>query len=187
MKKKGKVWVLSSGGIDSTACIAFYLKQGFDVSSVFIEYGQISKTYERKASIAISEFYKINHKKITCSKFREKFAGEIRGRNAFLLLTALMELPEYTGILAMGIHAGTLYQDCTPIFIKKMQTIFDIYFKGTIQIGAPFIKWTKNEILAYCRNENIPTEITYSCELGKKQPCGQCLSCQDRELINAGT
>lgn len=35
-----RAWLLLSGGIDSAACLAFYLKQGFRVECFHINFGQ---------------------------------------------------------------------------------------------------------------------------------------------------
>lgn len=183
----GKVRVLLSGGIDSSACVAFYLEQGFSVNGIFVDYGQIAAPREIEAARAIARHYNIPFSRLTWSGLHKKKAGFIRGRNAFLLVAALMELPEDAGILALGIHLGTEYLDCTPPFVRNMQSIFDTYTGGMIQIGAPFLEWTKSDIWMYCKSQGVPLEITYSCERGTDQPCGICLSCRDLEVLRAGT
>ncbi len=84
--------VLLSGGIDSSACLVFYLAQGFSISALFVDYGQVSK-----------------------------------GRGE----------------------------------------------------SAPSAVWS------YCKRLGVPVELTYSCEMGKDQPCGKCLSCKDLEKLYA--
>ena len=182
-----KVRVLLSGGIDSSACVAFYLEQGFSVNSIFVDYGQIAAPREIEAARAIARHYNIPFSRLTWSGLHRKKAGFIRGRNAFLLVAALMELPEHAGILALGIHAGTHYQDCSLSFVRKMQSIFDTYTQGKIQIGAPFLNWEKSDIWVYSKSQGVPMELTYSCERGKDQPCGLCLSCRDLEILYASS
>ena len=183
----GKVRVLLSGGIDSSACVAFYLEQGFSVNGIFVDYGQIAAPREIEAARAIARHYNIPFSRLTWSGLHKKKAGFIRGRNAFLLIGALMELPEETGILALGIHAGTHYQDCSLPFVRKMQSIFDTYTQGKIQIGAPFLNWEKGDIWVYSKSQGVPMELTYSCERGQDQPCGLCLSCRDLEILYASS
>lgn len=177
--------VLLSGGIDSAACIVFYLENNFSVRCLFIDYGQASAELESKSSKAIANHYNVSYARYKWSGAQRKNPGMILGRNAFLLISALMELPDYTGILAVGVHSDTPYYDCTPKFLKKMQSIFNAYTQGIIQIDSPFLKWTKCEILKFCKSRNVPLELTYSCERGFEQPCGQCLSCLDLEKFNA--
>ena len=51
------VLVLLSGGIDSSACLVFYLTQGFSVSALFVDYGQVSKGREESAASAMCAHY----------------------------------------------------------------------------------------------------------------------------------
>lgn len=110
-------------------------------------------------------------------------SGEIRGRNAFLLHLALMESPFTTGTIAIGIHAGSDYCDCSSEFIALMQQSFDFHACGTISVCAPFITYNKVAIFALALDLELPIDRTYSCEAGT-MPCGACLSCLDRlELV----
>lgn len=185
MKEKSKVIVLFSGGVDSTAALFFYKNQNYNVTALYIDYGQVASNREYRAAKIISKKLKIKLKKIVCEGYSFKNNGEIKGRNAFLLLAGLMKFSNDANILALGVHSGTPYFDCSPAFIKKMQKIFDGYTSGAVQIGAPFLNWNKANIWSYCRQEKIPLSLTYSCELGRKQPCGRCLSCADLETIYA--
>ena len=138
-----------------------------------------------KAAKAVTKYYDIPLSKLTWSGIHKKNVGIIHGRNAFLLVASLMEFPEVSGIMALGIHSGTLYPDCSPSFVRKMQSIFDMYTQGNIRIGTPFIKWTKRDIWSFCVSRQVPLHLTYSCERGFNQPCGKCLSCRDLEVLNA--
>jgi len=175
--------VLTSGGIDSSACVDYYINGGFSVAGLFIDYGQISAPKEESAAMNISKYYNIPLQKIKLTGFRKWSDGYIPGRNAFLLHGALMAFKHDTGIISIGIHTGTNYNDCSESFIETMQSSFDLYTDGCIRIGVPFIKWNKRMIWDYCKTKKIPLEITYSCELGQDQPCGQCLSCKDLEAL----
>jgi 7-cyano-7-deazaguanine synthase len=66
-----------------------------------------------------------------------------------------------------------------------MQKTFDLYTDGMVNISTPFIDWKKNEIYNYTKKNKIPVHLTYSCELGEKQPCGKCKSCKDLEYLYA--
>ena len=97
---------------------------------------------------------------------------------------AIAEFPAALGMIAIGIHAGTDYSDCTADFIASMQRVADTYYDGRVQIVAPFLRWTKRDIWQYAQ-DRIPLSHTYSCERGLAQPCGGCLSCLDLESLNA--
>lgn len=184
--KRRSALVLLSGGIDSSACLRFYLNMGFDVRCLFVDYGQLSSDREWLASQKIASHYQIALNRFTCGDATRKSGGEIVGRNAFLLNVALLETGKGFDLIGIGIHAGTSYQDCAQPFIKGMQNIFDGYTGGQLRIGVPFLTWTKGDVWAYCKNEGVPVDLTYSCELGMDQPCGHCSSCADLETLYAG-
>lgn len=179
--------ILLSGGIDSTACVNFYKEIGVGLCGLFIDYGQPAAKFEAVAAKAVAEYYSIN---LLLSKWkgpRKKQSGFIQGRNGFLITAALMECPPNVSNIAIGIHKGTDYKDCSKEFVNKMQDIVNVYDLGNMVLSAPFIELTKGEILSYCLNQNVPIELTYSCEVGRKEPCGECLSCKDKEMLNACT
>jgi len=176
--------VLLSGGIDSAACLAFYVACEHDVTALFIDYMHKSRHKESAAASAIARAFRVPLTHIACDGLRRDIPGITRGRNLFLLSTGLSAFPDDSGILAIGIHKGTGYRDCSSEFINSMQSVFDVCSQGAIQIGAPFLEWTKADIWDYCRRSDVPVELTYSCELGLPQPCGDCLSCGDLELLN---
>lgn len=94
--------VLLSGGIDSAACVAFYSQLGYRVAGVFVDYGQPARQPEEKSAAAIAAHYKIPLTLIRCSGAQTNYAGEISGRNAFLVFTALLSRPIQAGIIALA-------------------------------------------------------------------------------------
>jgi len=181
--KQKSVIVLFSGGIDSTACLNYYLKEKFDVVAVFINYGQKAKKNELKSARKIAKFYKINLKEINLKSKKIFSAGEIIGRNAFFIMTTIMYNPKFKGIISLGIHSGTTYYDCSENFVKLINQLLQGYLNGNILLDAPFLKWNKFMIYNYCKDNNVPLNMTYSCENGTDPPCGLCLSCQDRKEL----
>ena len=109
------------------------------------------------------------------------------GRNCFLISAALMERPNSVSLIAIGVHGGTDYPDCSQPFLETMQAVLDVYENRSVQLTAPFSTWTKADIIAYCGIRNVPVHLTYSCERGTEPPCGSCLSCKDRRSVLAGT
>jgi 7-cyano-7-deazaguanine synthase len=180
------VLVLLSGGVDSTACVSFYLEQGYAVNAIFVDYGQIAVSQETIAASAIADHFSIPIQRIGLSNLQPKGGGVIRGRNTFLISLALLEMQPTSGLIALGIHAGTAYWDCSKDFVRIGQEMFDAYTGGQVQLAAPFLGWSKRELWEYCLRRNIPIHLTYSCELGLPQPCGQCQSCHDSEALHVG-
>ncbi len=185
MKKiNAEILILLSGGIDSTACIKFYKDIERPSCALHIDYGQPASKREAKSAIAIAKYYSIP---LFCTRWEgpiNKTSGFILGRNSFLLTAALLECPDSVSVIALGIHSGTFYMDCTKNFIEKMQSVFDIYENSRFKLSAPFIEFNKQELYNYCIKNKVPIELTYSCENGTFPPCGNCQSCKDRELLN---
>lgn len=179
-----EVLVLLSGGLDSAACLSFYISLGRPTCGLFIDYQQPAANREGSAAKAIADYYDIFLYTAKWSGQSKKRSGIITARNAFLLTAALMERPKQVTTIALGIHAGTQYADCSPEFVSRMQSTFDIYSGGVVHIATPFESWTKADIWAYALSENVPVDITYSCEAGP-HPCGKCLSCLDRIGLEA--
>ena len=180
-----RAWLLLSGGIDSTACLAFYLKEKFHVECFHISYSQPASRHERAAAERVARHFDVPLKILRWSGSAEFMPGEIVGRNAFLFLGALIEMEGNAGILAIGIHSGTPYFDCSQAFLSSMQSVFDGYCDGRVRLAAPFIEWSKQQVFAFCESEGVPIDLTYSCEKGTDQPCGEYLSCRDRGPLRA--
>jgi 7-cyano-7-deazaguanine synthase len=178
--------VLLSGGVDSACLLALCAdEQRKDVDALFVDYGQAAAQPEREAATAVTRALgvRLRHAQLAVGPIVE---GEIPGRNALLVHVALTMAPASPATIMLGIHAGTPYVDCSPPFVEAMQISLDLHRRGTLQLAAPFVNWSKREVYDYARAMRVPLELTYSCELGTIPPCGSCLSCRDRELLDAG-
>lgn len=180
-----RVCVLLSGGLDSAACVEFYLRRAYPVTTIFVDYGQAAARQEESASGAVAAHYKVERLVVRLQAARPKHTGLILGRNAFLLCTALLEFGAEARFVAAGIHSRTSYGDCSEAFVGSMQHVFDAYTEGVTRIVAPFLLWTKRDIWAFCKTNSVPIELTYSCESGGETHCGRCLSCRDLEILRA--
>lgn len=183
MSKK-KITLLCSGGIDSTAMIHFYKQLEYEVVLLFINYGQMSSRRELAAVKRISQYYRVPFEVCRLQSTVSFSEGVIIGRNIFFLVTALMISSLNAGQIALGIHKGTDYPDCSEQFIAYCNSIFDLYTNGAFVATAPFVNWTKAEIFNYCSKNSVPIKLTYSCELGLKQPCNKCPSCKEISHLN---
>jgi 7-cyano-7-deazaguanine synthase len=184
-KRRSRVEILVSGGIDSAALLAFYLRQRFNVRALFVDFGQPAAKQESRAARAVCRHYGIRLSIVNLKSGAAFSAGEITGRNAFLVFAAVLVGGAHPGIIAIGIHEGPPYYDCSESFLKSIQTVVDGYAAGRIRIAAPFLKWGKQTIWEFCKKVGVPVDSTYSCEKGGVRPCGRCLSCKDREALSA--
>jgi 7-cyano-7-deazaguanine synthase len=183
--RKPHVVVLLSGGIDSTACLAYHTGRGARVQALFVDFGQPAAKQESKCASNICRHYGVTLNTLRCRDQRATFSdGLIWGRNAFFLFAALTYFPARAGLICYGAHAGTNYYDCSPRFVRSARQIVQAYSQGTVDLNAPFLKFSKRDILEYCRGADVPLELTYSCERGGAKPCRRCGTC--RTLLQIG-
>jgi 7-cyano-7-deazaguanine synthase len=180
-----EVLVLLSGGVDSAATVAFYVDFGRPPAALFIDYAQPARHEEAAAAAALARHFAIPLSTARWSGPRAKAVGLIPGRNLFLIAAALMERPRSISVLALGLHAGTSYADSSPSFVQAAAAAIAMAGENDVTIAVPFIDWTKADVYDYARRKHVPFHLTYSCEAAGG-PCGRCLSCNDRTMLNAG-
>lgn len=176
--------MLLSGGIDSMACAHFYCTMGRSVCGIFVDYGQPSADHESLAASAVAQYLSIQLLTLAVRTKQPKTAGEVPARNGLLLCLAAMERPPSVLALALGIHAGTPYADCTGKFLGLAKQLLSLQTRP-VDVLAPFLEWQKEDIIAYAVKRRLPLEMTYSCEAGVLSPCGRCASCLDRRRLCA--
>lgn len=179
--------VLLSGGTDSAACVAFFRAAGREVTGVFLDYGQAAAVPEAQAATRIARHYGIDLRQVTVRSGRAFGAGEIMGRNGLLVFAALTCTGLREGSIAIGIHAGTSYADCSRDFFERVRDLIADGSGGSITLEAPFVDWFKHEVMAYSDRCGVPRDLTYSCELGTNPSCGRCASCADVRIYERRT
>lgn len=175
-----KATVLMSGGLDSSACAHFLVQQGHLVQGIFVDFGQAAREPESIAVARVADLLGITATTLHVGSARGFGSGELVGRNAFLLMSAIFLGRTYEGLLAIGVHGGTPYYDCSAGFIDRLKALAEEYTDGRLTITAPFLHWTKSQIFEYATQSGLPVNTTYSCESGTIPPCGLCASCHDR-------
>ena len=106
---QGQATVLMTGGLDSSACAHFLSKRGAEVRGLFINHGQAAVQRETIASAAMADFLSIPLDVRVISSDHSFGAGELIGRNAMLIFSALFFTCGRSDLLAFGVHAGTPY------------------------------------------------------------------------------
>jgi 7-cyano-7-deazaguanine synthase len=121
---------------------------------------------------------------VTVSCPRTSFSiGEVVGRNAFLIMAALMFGPRNPDFIAIGIHAGSPYYDCSVPFFERMSILLAEHTDGRCALLAPFLEWSKSDVFEYAINSGLDLSSTFSCEAGTLPTCGSCRSCLDRKVL----
>lgn len=172
--------VLFSGGIDSTSCVRFFADRGYEVRGVFVNFGQAAVVPEANAVDALKAELGIPIVVINATSEFAFGTGELIGRNAFLIFSAVLLGGCHEGLLAIGVHAGTPYYDCSSAFIDRIGVLVGECTNGRVSVTAPFVHWSKDDVYSFFSTLNLPLSRTYSCEAGTSPPCRQCASCADR-------
>jgi 7-cyano-7-deazaguanine synthase len=182
VSRRLRALVLLSGGIDSAAC-AHFLKSDADVQGLFLDFNQSAANQERKAAKILATQLDIPFEEFSIRPAGQRGAGELVGRNAFLLSTALFLSAGRHNVIAIGIHAGTPYYDCSPAFERLMAQVIAEQTDSRVTLLAPFVDWTKGDVFSYFETTGLRAADTYSCEAGTNPVCGRCASCRDREAL----
>ena len=135
------VLVLSSGGIDSTACLSYYLLNGYSPCAMWVDYGQAAKVPELNAVQAITVYFGVPLKIVKVQGlqwFVTQSGDELRGRNLLLGSIGVCSFPFSHGLIAMGIHEGTNYRDCSIEFQTEIDTLVRTMSAGCLAMDFPF-------------------------------------------------
>ena len=209
-KKPKKAVVLFSGGLDSTTCLYWAIRQGYTCETLSVSYGQ-KHVREMQSSRKIAEKLGIKQHVVTldlpwlqvCSLVAKDkplpdvpveeitFQGipstYVPGRNLLFLSLA--------GSLADAIGADAIiagpnavdfsgYPDCTPSFYQAAAGALNLGTKigvtEGVEVLAPLMNLSKAEIVKLADDLNVPFELTWSCYAGGEKPCGHCDSCKLR-------
>ena len=148
-----KILVLSSGGVDSTTCLALAVKEAGpeNVFSLSIYYGQ-KHDKELEAARAVAAYYGVAHQELDLAVI---FADS----KCSLLKQSSEEIPKESYARQLSGTEGTGNQ---------------------LRLEAPFVSVSKAEVVRTGLALKVPYELTWSCYEGGKTPCCRCGTCIDR-------
>ena len=193
-----KALVLFSGGIDSTTCLGIaidrYGKE--NVTALSILYGQ-KHTKEIESAKAVADYYGVELISLDLSEMfrysdcsllshsdkaipKESYAQQIKKTGGTPVSTYV---PFRNGLFLCSAAsiAGNAYPDCSAVFNEAMNTAI---FEGSghqLKIEAPFVNFTKADVVKKGLELKVPYELTWSCYEGGDKPCGICGTCIDRK------
>ncbi|ACC98721.1 ExsB protein [Elusimicrobium minutum Pei191] len=204
---KKKAVVLFSGGLDSTVCLYWALKEGYECYALSVAYGQ-KHLKEIEVAQRLAKQAGVTHKHIEINLPWLAEATSLVG-GAEIPATPMEQIgksipstyvPARNLIFvslgaswadSIGAEAVVLgpnavdysgYPDCTPQFYKPLSEAVRV---GTrlgkkFEILTPIIKLNKAEIVKLGRKLGAPLEQTWTCYNGGEKPCGVCESCKLR-------
>lgn len=103
----------------------------------------------------------------------------------FLSSAASLALSFDCEVLYYGIHAddaaGNAYPDCSQAFQDAINQAIHVGSGNALTVEAPFVGWTKADVVRKGLALGVPYELTWSCYEGGETPCHTCATCIDRE------
>ncbi|MBN70832.1 MAG: 7-cyano-7-deazaguanine synthase QueC [Gimesia sp.] len=201
-----KTIVVFSGGLDSTTLLYHLIALGHEVKAISFDYGQRHRK-ELDAASSIVKKLQIEHQIVDVTGLAAIFGTnaltspkvdvphgeyspqtmevtEVPNRNMIMLSIATgWAISLGYDSVAFGAHSGvyTPYTDCQPQFAAVMNAATHVCDERSIEVLAPFIHWTKADIVSRGAELNVPFDLTWSCYEGGEEPCGKCSTCVDRE------
>lgn len=202
---KRRTVVVFSGGLDSTTLLYHLLDVGHEVRAISFDYGQRHRK-ELDAANTIANRLGIRHRVVDVSGLAEVFGanaltdssveipyGEyspetmqvtvVPNRNMIMLAIATgWAISQGFDSVAFGAHSGayTPYPDCQPAFAAAINAATHVCDDRPIEVLAPFVRWSKGDIVRRGKELNVPFDLTWSCYEGGSEPCGKCSTCLDR-------
>lgn len=102
----------------------------------------------------------------------------------FLSSAASIALSKDCSVIYYGAHsddaAGNAYPDCSDAFNEAIKAAIELGSGNQLTIEAPFVKWTKKDVVREGLRLHVPYHLTWSCYEGGDKPCGKCGTCLDR-------
>jgi 7-cyano-7-deazaguanine synthase len=198
-----------SGGLDS-AVLAFHLvSDGWTLRLVSFDYGQ-RHAVELEHAAAMAVGLGVEHDVIDLRAVGSLLRGSaltddtvevpdghytdetmrstvVANRNAIFAMVATgVAVAEGAGAVALGIHAGdhAIYPDCRPPFVEAAEHLAKVANEGFVssefQLLAPFVAWSKADIVRRGDELGVPFAGTWSCYRGGVAHCGTCGTCVER-------
>ena len=197
-----KAVVLSSGGLDSTTCLALAVEkfgsENVDSARKVAEYYKV-KHYEFDAaeimSFSDSALLNKSEKRLEATTYGEQVKKNLRVdtyvpfRNGLMIsMAASFADGLYNGEdceIFIGVHqddtAVNAYADCSEKFIRAIGEAVEVGTYGKIKIVAPFLGKNKSDVVKIGLELKVPYEMTWSCYERGEKPCGKCATCRDRK------
>jgi len=190
---EGRV-VLVSGGVDSSVLL-YRAAEAARVDNVrilplFVDYAQRAARQERQAAAWHAQHLGLSLQVLDMARVGESFRREetlkrhvpLPHRNLVVLSLAL-GYAEVTraACLAIGVIGDDVngYASASAAFLSAFRALSATL--GSVRIETPLIELSKSEVVIEAARLGVDLNRTYSCMLGRDEPCGRCSQCQGRK------
>lgn len=197
--------LLLSGGLDSTTLAGWIREEypGEPIVAYTFLYGQ-KHAVELEAARAVAAAYGMEHAVVELppihgsaltdadnplpegrdlSQAKGVAPSYVPARNLlFLAHMAAVQDAFGPAVLWLGVHHDdhTGYPDCRPEFINAADEAVRLGTQYQLRVQAPFVHWSKTDIIRWGLDHGVPYGLTHSCYQGRRPACGVCDTCQAR-------
>lgn len=206
MSGRGRAIAIVSGGLDSVT-MAYYVRVlGYSLHLLSFNYGQRHKK-EIDYALMCSADLRSEIDVIDLSAVGALLKGSsltdasvpvpdghyaaanmvstiVPSRNAVMLAIAFsVAVAEHAELVCIGVHGGDhfVYPDCRPEFISVFGKMERLANDGGPALYAPFLHWSKADIVSIGVTLKVPFSKTWSCYKGGEIHCGVCGTCTERK------
>lgn len=205
---RNRAVVLVSGGMDSATAAFEVENQGYDLYFLHTSYGQKTEDKEFECAHELAKYLdvadflhietdhlaRIGASSLTDDNIDvEKVDLEsdeipssyvpFRNGNLLSMAVSYAEANDCSKVF-MGAHSEDYsgYPDCRPEFFETFQQVIQVGTKPdtTIDLAAPFVEWSKTDIVERGMDLIVPYDLTWSCYREAAPACGTCDACAYR-------
>ena len=190
---EGRV-VLVSGGVDSTVLLyrvhEAACADGTRIVPLFVDYAQRAARQEQEAAEWHARHLGLSLQVLDMSRVGESFRRAealkrhvpLPHRNLVVLSVALSyaEVARCAS-LAIGVIGDDVdgYASASAVFLSAFRNLAATL--GCIRVDTPLIDLSKSGVVIEAARLGVDLSRTYSCMLGRDEPCGRCSQCQARK------
>ena len=202
------VAVLTSGGVESAVLLHHIADEGVPVTPVYVRQGfrwertevhWLEQFLERTTRpefqphevlvLPLADLYPEGHFGLSGPVPVAGTPDEdcyLPGRNVTILAKAgVFATTRGLSSIVLGSLGSNPFSDATPSFFELMAKVISIGLDCPVEIRAPFLALTTQEVLLLGRN--LPLETTFSCmEPAGLAHCGVCAKCHERRVAFRG-
>ena len=208
MTEDKRAVILVSGGMDSATAVYEAMDRGYEPYFFHTSYGQETENKERECAEMLAErvdaadflnvetrhLAMIGASSLTDENIDVQEADlesdgiptsyvPFRNANLLSMATSYAEANDCSAVF-IGAHSEDFsgYPDCRPEFFEAFQRVVDVGTKPETKIDlvAPFVEWSKTDIVERGLELDVPYQITWSCYREEAPACGTCDACAFR-------
>ena len=208
MTEDKRAVILVSGGMDSATAVYEAMDRGYEPYFFHTSYGQETENKERECAkilakrVDAADFLNVETRHLAmigASSLTDENIDvqeadlesddiptsyvPFRNANLLSMATSYAEANDCSAVF-IGAHSEDFsgYPDCRPEFFEAFQRVVDVGTKPETKIDlvAPFVEWSKTDIVERGLELDVPYQITWSCYREEAPACGTCDACAFR-------